>query len=58
MKKIIIGVRGKEEPGCEWGDGTEMGRGSVSWDRKEAQSGRRMSENMQVSGWGRGTMDL
>ena len=52
MKKIIIGVRGKEEPRCEWGDGTEMGRGSVRWDRKEAQSGRTMSGNMQVTGWG------
>ena len=52
VKKIIIGVRGKEQRGCELGDATEMGTGSVRWDRKEAQSGRTMSGNMQVTGWG------
>ena len=34
---------------------TDIGRiiyAGIDWDRKEAQSGRRMSGNMQVSGWG------
>ena len=44
------GCRGKEGPVCERGGQGEQYQPFAEWDRRDAQSARRMNGNMQSQG--------